>query len=145
MYMRHKLVILLLFCVFAGCTFYFNVVISPTLESNLFSLLGILFGFTITAAVSMRGSDFLRKQSKIIDDTVRGVFLSNTQRLCSYISFSCTLNLFLISVLTVRGLLNLDGLPARVLTATIAGLITVTLFASYLVLRLVILYIRSAE
>ena len=145
MYTIHKIVFGIIFIALACASYYFDLQISPQQESNLLALFGILFGFTVTAAVAMRGSDFLHRQSKIVDKVVRGVFLSNTQRLCSYLNFSCMLNLFLITFQLARGMINIEGVLLKIESSCFVGIIGMSLFASFLVLRLVIIFIKSVE
>ena len=145
MYTIHKIIFVIIFLVLASVSYHFNLRISPQQESDLLALFGILFGFTVTAAVAMRGSDFLHRQDKVVDKSVRGVFQSNTQRLCSYLNFSCMLNLFLITFQLVRGMMNINGVLLKIESSLFVGMVGMSLFASFLVLRLVIIFIKSVE
>ena len=137
MYWMHKLIVIMVFAAPIIINYYYNLKISDALASNIFTLVGILFGFTITASMAMQGNGFIAKQAKIIDSNGTGIRKTNAQRLCEYVNFACLSDILLIVILVVKSFIMGDGLVSSIVNIIIVGMLGVVLVSSYLVLRIV--------
>lgn len=117
---------------------------NDNLLSDSTTLIGILFGFTITAAVAISGSRFIMVQHKVVDQSTTGCHKSNAQRLVDYIEFACGIDLVLLVVLIVLRLdiANIRGV--QWVDSLLAGILFQAVYASYLVLQILMKYIRSS-
>ncbi len=143
MYARHKFVLIVLSLVVAATTWFCDLKVEGQFASTLLSLVGILFGFTITASVAMKGSGFLSEQSKIVDKGVSGVHKTNAQRLCDYVEASCTADILLMVVLIVYHFMQNNPLVVRLSSVIILLLVTVVIALSFLMLKTVMHYLRG--
>lgn len=143
MYLFHKIVLVVLFCVTSFVAWLFELQIKGNMISDSISLTGILFGFTITAVSAICGSRFLIDQHKIVDESVNGRYKSNAQRLVDYIEFASVMD---IAVLLALNILQTELVPTQIVrwvNYIVMGLLVQMIGASYLVLRIVIKFIRS--
>jgi len=144
MYLKHKILASVLFVLLSACSYMFGVKIEEQFASNIFSLIGILLGFTITAAVAMKGSVFFLGQSKKVDKQASGIHMTNAQRLCEYLDISAIADLALITLLCIVALVRTDSrIAIRIFDCLIVGLLGEVLLLSSFVLRLVAKYMRS--
>lgn len=145
MYWTHRLFIAIVFFTPVVINYYHDLEVSDALTSNIFTLVGILFGFTITASTAMQGNGFIAKQAKIIDNKVTGIQKTNAQRLCDYVNFSCLSDILLIVILVVKSFVIGEGLVPSIINTIIVGLLGVVLVSSYLVLRIVMKFLRMVS
>ena len=143
MYLIHKLIIGIVFITPVVINYYYKLKISDHLTSNIFTLVGILFGFTIAAATAMQGNGFVAKQAEKVDLTTKGVQKSNAQRLCEYIGFACMSDIFLIVILVIKSFISENALASEPISVIIIGLTGVALASSYFVLRIVMNFLQT--
>lgn len=143
MYLLHKLLIALVFLSISGLAYCFNLKVESDFESNLFTLVGIMFGFTISASVAMKGSNFLNRQSYIIDKTASGLQMTNQQRLCKYIYVASILDLVLIILLLVFNFLPRYEILLRTFSSLVIGIVSIVVFSSFLLLRIILKFLMS--
>ena len=142
MYLCHRIILGLIFCGALGVAWYFDVKIGTAMISDAMSLIGILFGFTMTAAVAMNGSRFIKDQNNIVDESVSGRHMDNAQRLVSYIECACRLELLVLLILVVLRMEVLKGKVGCSVAHIALAILLQTLYSSYLVLKLVLKFIR---
>lgn len=143
MYSLHKFVLIALALIVAISTWFCGLNVGWQFCGTLLSLVGILFGFTITASVAMKGSGFLSNQSKIVDKSVSGVFKTNAQRLCDYVESSCKSDILLMAVLIIYHFIPNNPLVTRVSSTIILTLVAVVVALSFLMLKTVMHYLRE--
>lgn len=143
MYRIHKVALISIAIAMMFLTWVCDLKIEKDLGSDILSLVGILFGFTITAAMAMRGSGFLAKQSKIVDSKASGIQKTNAQRLCDYIQASCIADLALIVALIAPRIALINSALSRIVDTIIMCLISIAMVLSYLVLRVVMRFMRE--
>lgn len=143
MYVLHKFVLIVLALIVAISTWLCGLKVGWQFCGTLLSLVGILFGFTITASVAMKGSGFLSNQSKIVDKSVSGVYKTNAQRLCDYVEASCMSDILLMAVLILYHFMPNNPLVTRVSSTIVLTLVAVVVALSFLMLKTVMHYLRE--
>lgn len=144
MYPFHKIMLSIILIMVPAVARLLQVRFDDALLSDAMTLIGILFGFTITAAVAISGSQFIVTQHKIVDQSVKGCHKSNAQRLVDYLEFACGLDIFLLVVLIVLRLNIANIRNIQWMNFLLAGLLLQAIYASYLVLQIVMKYVRSS-
>ena len=144
MYLIHKLFIGIVFVLPIIIHHYHKLMISDALASNIFTLVGILFGFTIAAATAMQGNGFIAKQAKNVDLSTKGIQKTNAQRLCEYVNFACMSDIILIIMLVVKSFIPQAAFAFDVIGIIAVALTGVVLVSSYFVLRIVMSFLRQS-
>ena len=144
MYLIHKLFIGIVFVLPIIIHHYHKFMISDALASNIFTLVGILFGFTIAAATAMQGNGFIAKQAKNVDLSTKGIQKTNAQRLCEYVNFACMSDIILIIMLVVKSFIPQAAFAFDVIGIIAVALTGVVLVSSYFVLRIVMSFLRQS-
>lgn len=145
MYFFHKMMLLIILAGVSAIAWLLRVRFNDNLLSDAMTLIGILFGFTITAAVAISGSRFIMAQHKVVDQSVKGCHKSNAQRLVDYIEFACGLDIILLVLLIVFRLDIANLRDVQWLHFLMFGILLQAVYASYLVLQIVVKYIRSSS
>ena len=140
MYRVHKIILGLIFLVVVFEARSLELELQAQMKSNIISLLGIVFGFTITAITAMSGTDFLKAQALRVDAKMVGVQKTNVQRLKEYFEFSCTIELFSILIIVLSDVVTNEWIVANVIYPFAYGLLFLSLCTSYFVLKLVLKY-----
>ncbi len=144
MYLIHKLLIGIVFVLPIIINHYHKLMISDGLASNIFTLVGILFGFTIAAATAMQGNGFIAKQAKNVDLSTKGTQKTNAQRLCEYVNFACMSDIILIIMLVVKSFIPQTAFAFDAIGIIAVALTGVVLVSSYFVLRIVMSFLRQS-
>ena len=143
MYLLHKILLFLGFPLLTAGAYYLNLKVDSDFSSNLFTFAGIMFGFIISASVAMKGSNFLSRQSRMVDKSACGLQMSNLQRLCAYIYSASVSNLLLIVILILFSFLPRYEILIRCCSSLILGIVGVVIFLSFLLLRIVLKFLMS--
>lgn len=143
MYTRHKIILVIAFCLIAFVVYYFDFKVDGDCISTMVTVVSIVFGFAMAAAVSLGESSFLRSQARKVDTDVGGILMSNAQRLGAYISCTGWTGMTAILVLLAMQVFNAPPCIRTGVYPVAAGLVVVTELSGLFILRVIVKFLNE--
>ena len=135
MYRKHKIISFIIFFVGGIAVFLFN---PQEMNSTILTSVSIIFGFNLTAFISMNGNkEFILKMKGEIDKATK-IQQTKLQTINCYFKFSfysCIINIIAIVVSYLFQPLNI-GMLNRILTALVVSSFLVEIYMVFLILFL---------
>lgn len=143
MHNKHRILCIAIFLIIALISYRLNLCVN-NLESDLLTVVSIVFGFLITGLSMMIGQDFTKKLNKKIDTDTK-LIQTQLQTLSSYYKNAFTISIILIILLIIHKLINLSNVYCeKIYSALILALLAINFIIILFLLRILIKMFRES-